>query len=166
MMKTEQKAAKILLTVYLILLTWVVLFKMRTSLGDLGEFRRLNLIPYGKPAVVNGQLDLSEIVYNIAAFVPVGIYVSMLRPRWRFPGKILPAAGISLVYEILQYILGIGASDITDWIHNTLGGLLGVLIYLLAVRILGKQTDRIIVIFAGICTVFLLLLTVMLLAMN
>lgn len=165
-MKKERKFAGILAVVYLILLTWIILFKMRTSLGDLGELRSLNLIPYGKSAVVNGRVDLSEIVYNIAAFIPLGVYSAMLWPKWRFVCKLLPAAGISLIYEIFQYILGIGATDITDWINNTLGGLLGILIYLVTVRIIQKQADRIIVIFAGICTAFLLLLTAMLLIIN
>lgn len=165
-MKKERNIARILLVIYLILLTWVVLFKMQTSLWNLGEFRSLNLVPYGKSAVVNGRVDLSELVCNVAAFIPVGIYVSLLWPEWTFPCKILPAAGLSLCYEIFQYIFGIGATDITDWINNTLGGLLGILIYFVTVRIFQKQADRIIVIFAGICTAFLLLLTAMLLIMN
>ncbi|HEX9025071.1 MAG TPA: VanZ family protein, partial [Clostridium sp.] len=36
---------------------------------------------------------------------------------------------ISLICEVLQYILNIGASDITDIINNTLGGLIGLMIF-------------------------------------
>lgn len=165
-MQKEQKIGGILLAVYLILLTWIILFKMRTSLEDLGMFRSLNLIPYGKSAFVNGQLDLSEITYNITVFVPVGVYVSMLWPRWGFLCKCLPAAGISLAYEVFQYVLGVGATDITDWIHNTLGGIVGVLIYLIAYRVCQRHTNRIVLVFAGLCTVFLLILLFLLVFLN
>lgn len=165
-MKTERKSAVILMSIYLILLTWIILFKMRTSLEDLGELRSFNLVPYGASAFVNGRLDLSEMIYNIAAFIPVGIYVSMLWPRWRFIYKCLPAAGISLIYEIFQYILGIGATDITDWIHNTLGGIAGVLLYLTAYRVCQRYTNRIVLVFAGLCTAFLLILLFLLVFLN
>ncbi|MFK4934083.1 VanZ family protein [Lactococcus formosensis] len=36
---------------------------------------------------------------------------------------------VSLFVEILQFIFGIGATDITDIITNTSGGLIGLLLY-------------------------------------
>lgn len=38
---------------------------------------------------------------------------------------------ISLIFECIQYVFGLGASDITDIITNTIGGLVGVVIYML-----------------------------------
>ena len=38
-------------------------------------------------------------------------------------------AGVSLAYETLQYLLAIGASDITDLLMNTAGGAVGLLVF-------------------------------------
>lgn len=155
-MRTERKITAILMTIYLVVLTWIILFKMGTVLDNLGEFRSVNLLPYGESAIVNEQVDFSEIIYNIAAFLPIGIYVSMLRPRWSFWRKLLPAAGISLGYEILQYLLGIGATDITHWINNTLGALVGILLYLAAYRLWKQRTNIVLLGFSALCTVLFL----------
>ncbi|WP_264317392.1 VanZ family protein [Paraclostridium bifermentans] len=37
--------------------------------------------------------------------------------------------GTSLAFECVQYILGLGATDTTDIITNTVGGLIGIGIY-------------------------------------
>lgn len=41
----------------------------------------------------------------------------------------LAGAGFSLFLETLQYLLAMGASDITDVINNTLGAVIGVLLW-------------------------------------
>lgn len=45
---------------------------------------------------------------------------------------------VSLLFEIIQYILSIGSSDITDIITNTLGGLVGVLVVSILRKIVKK----------------------------
>ena len=49
----------------------------------------------------------------------------MLKPAWSFGRKLLAVVALSVTYEVLQYVLAIGASDITDVITNTLGGAAG-----------------------------------------
>ena len=63
---------------------------------------------------------MSEILLNVAAFVPFGIYVSMLKPDGGFWKKVLPIFCVSLFYEVMQYVLAIGGSDITDLISDSL----------------------------------------------
>lgn len=127
-MKKEQKITTGLLVIYLIILTWIILFKMQVTTEMLPSIRNINLIPYGQSVIVNGRIDFSEILNNAIAFIPVGVYVAMLKPEWSFIKKTLPSAGISLIYEVLQYVFGIGATDITDVINNTIGGIVGVCI--------------------------------------
>jgi len=43
-----------------------------------------------------------------------------------------------LLFEIIQYVYSIGASDITDLITNTIGGLCGMVLF----GILGKVTTK------------------------
>ena len=127
-MKKEQRITTVLLTIYLIILTWIILLKMQVTTEMLPPIRNINLIPYGQSVIVNGRIDFSEILNNAIAFIPVGVYVAMLKPEWSFIKKVLPSVGISLIYEVLQYVFAIGATDITDVINNTIGGIVGVCI--------------------------------------
>lgn len=138
-MKKEQKCTRILLGIYLILLTWLILFKMQLPLDGWVPYRSINLIPFGASVVVNGTVDFHEIFYNGLVFLPFGLYLGMLRPR-RSWWKSLPViAGVSLAYEMLQYLLAMGASDITDLIMNTAGGALGLLVFAALLRTAGEK---------------------------
>lgn len=133
-----------LLVVYIFLLIWLVLFKLQINFSDLGHIRNINLIPFHESMMVNGQISLREIIYNIFVFVPMGIYISMCKSSWSFVKKIIPSLGISLSFEILQFIFAIGASDITDIIGNTFGGVIGICIYGLLHKIFKDKTITII----------------------
>lgn len=76
----ERKLTSILLVIYLVLLTWSILFKLATNLDQLvwGSYRQVNLIPFAGSAIVNGQIQLNEIVLNGLAFVPLGLYFQMI----------------------------------------------------------------------------------------
>lgn len=123
--KQQKNLSLVVFGVYLILLIWLILFKFATSLNDLSHIRNINLIPFGESTIVNGKIELSEIIYNILVFVPLGVYISIFKPNWSLIKKVTPCLCLSLVFEILQYIFAIGASDITDVIVNTLGGFIG-----------------------------------------
>lgn len=166
LMKKEQKLTKILFAIYLVILTWIILFKMQVSIGDLPNIRNINLVPYGQSAIVNGRIDLEEIIYNAVAFIPVGVYVAMLGSGWSFWKKILSAAGISLIYEILQYAFAIGATDITDLINNTIGGIVGILITMLFSMMLKERAYKVLNILAAIGTVLVVGLLTMLSVVN
>lgn len=155
-----------LFLVYMFLLVWLVLFKLQTNVHDLGRLRSINLIPYQGSMVVNGKIALDEIIYNVVVFMPLGIYISMLKPGWSFFIKVVPALAGSLIFEALQYIFAIGASDITDVIGNTLGGLLGVCVYQVLKRCLKEKTDFVINILALIATISSVMLLAVILFAN
>lgn len=165
-MSNQQRITKILFAVYFVILTWIILFKMGTSIETLPHIRNVNLIPYGQSAIVNGRIDMSEIIYNGVAFIPVGIYVAMLGRNWSFGKKILPAVGISLLYEILQYVFAIGSTDITDLINNTIGGIFGILITMLFSMMLKERAYKVLNILAIIGTVLLAGLLMILIVVN
>lgn len=163
--KNRDHLTRVLAVLYLILLTWIILFKMEFSLG--GYYRNINLIPYRESMIVNGNVDFSEIIENIIAFMPLGIYICMLKRNWPFWKKILLPAGISLFFETFQYILAIGATDITDFINNTLGGMLGIGVYAILSRLLKSRdkADKIFFVLAAAGTFCLIcLLTLLILA--
>ncbi len=75
-------------------------------------------------------------------FIPLGIYLGILLRDWNFLKKAALAFGISFSLEIAQFALAIGAFDITDLINNTFGGVLGIFIYLLLEKLVGRLTAQ------------------------
>lgn len=149
-----------LFVIYLIALTWIILFKMELDISLLRNMnlRSINLIPFSDPLVINGKVDVSEMILNTIVFIPFGIYLSMMNGKWNFIQKVLPIFGVSLLYEVMQYILAIGGSDITDLITNTLGGMIGLGIYFLCFKLLGKNTIKVFYILAVTGTIFMVML--------
>lgn len=130
-----------ILAIYLVALVWVILFKMQLGLDVFGTIRSVNFMPFAGALVVNGAADYGEVVQNMLAFVPFGLLLGMLEPRWPFFLKLAPIAASSIALELLQFVFAAGASDITDVLSNTLGGALGLGIYAL-VRMLTKSDER------------------------
>lgn len=165
--KTRQHRITVaLLIIYLIAITWIILFKMQFSLSDLLQvtnFRSINLVPFEGTAVYNNQLHYTEIIYNILIFIPFGIYISILKPTWAFLLKLAPIAGVSLLFESLQYIFIIGGSDITDFLANTLGGLIGILIFFLMKKLFKNKASKALILFAILGTIAILVLGVLIL---
>lgn len=165
-MKKGQSLTLVLLIIYLIILSWIILFKTSLSWSELPNIRSVNLIPFGESVIVNGQVYFSEIINNLIVFIPLGIYLGMLKPQWSFFKKVLSVLGISLIYEVIQYILAIGATDITDVIANTAGGIVGILLYILLSKALKEKTTKVLNTVAVICTVLALALLSILMIVN
>ena len=154
-----------MLIVYLLVLSWIILFKLQFSFSALDHIREINLIP-GASVIVNGKVDFDEIINNAIVFIPVDAYFSMLFKNKSALKAIGSVFGISFVYEIIQFIFAIGASDITDLISNTLGGIIGVtLVYVLSI-VLKDKTHKILNRIAMVCTVLVVGFLFMLLAAN
>lgn len=139
-MEKERNITKILAIAYLLIITWIIVFKMQFSMENLPEMRNINLVPFGESVIVNGKIDFDEIIDNVIVFIPLGLYLNMLKKDWKISRKIGVLAGISLLFEMLQYILAIGATDITDLINNTLGGIVGLGVYTLFYK--GLKTEK------------------------
>lgn len=135
MNKTQKRLILSLFTVYLLVLAWIIVFKMSFSFEMLPNLRNINLIPFGDSTIVNGRVDISEIIYNVLVFVPFGLYMCMINPDWPFWKKAAPILCTSLIFEVLQYVFSIGGSDITDLIGNTLGGICGILLFYMVCRL-------------------------------
>ena len=153
----QQNLTKVLLFIYLFVLTWIILFKMQINLSYLGNmnYRNINLIPFHGSAIKNGKTDLSEIILNVIAFVPYGVYISMLKENRNFIQKAAPIFFTSFLYETMQYIFAIGASDITDLLGNTIGGMIGIALFWLLSKVLKGNTIKVINILAVAGTVFM-----------
>ncbi|MBM7868640.1 glycopeptide antibiotics resistance protein [Clostridium pascui] len=80
-----------------------------------------------------------NVVGNIVIFVPLGAYLLLFKNDKRAITNLLFIFIVSLFVEIIQGILGIGASDIDDIILNCLGGLSGILGYKFLLFILRNE---------------------------
>ena len=156
----------ILLAVYSAALTWIILFKMAVRLDDVGfgTVRAWNLIPFRYSEETS--FHLTEVLENVIAFIPLGVYLGMLKTgAWK---AILIGAAASVTLEALQFALGIGAADVTDVITNTAGTAIGVGIYLLLTRIFKnrEKLDKTLVIVCGAAKVVMIVLIALLIAGN
>lgn len=161
MIKNKNNQVKLtfgLFIVYMSVLIWIILLKMQFSLNGLPHFRGLNMVPFAGSVIKNNQLDYNEISMNILIFIPFGLYLSMLKINWTFWKKVIPIAGVSLLFELLQFLFAIGGTDITDLIGNTLGGVVGIGLYIVFFKILKEKTNKILNILALIGTICIALL--------
>jgi glycopeptide antibiotics resistance protein len=125
--------SRTLFAAYLLILLWLVLFKFSYDpIAVIRDFqsRRLNLIPFA-------YARNSEMIANVIAFIPFGVMLGVNFKQVHFRSKIALIFAFSLAVEIIQYVLAIGAADITDLIMNTLGGLIGLTGY----AIVSDQTN-------------------------
>ena len=166
--KNNSKLIKILLLVYIIILTWIILFKMQLNMQHLPYIRSINLIPFGESVIINGKIYFNEMINNLIIFVPVGVYIGMLEKQEKFYKKIIPIFLLTLILEISQYILHVGATDITDVIMNTLGGIVGIAIINFLYKIFknAEKVEKILNILAVICTVGVICLMTILIVVN
>lgn len=77
-----------------------------------------------------------NIVGNVAAFVPFGIFLPIFSVRckklWR---TVLYSFELSFLVEVLQLVFRVGSFDVDDLFLNTLGGLTGFVLYCLGAYI-------------------------------
>ncbi|MCL2113475.1 MAG: VanZ family protein [Streptococcaceae bacterium] len=141
-----KKTLKIFLVFYLLFLIWLILFKfsfhpLRFLL--LEHTQSLNLIPF---AMSGGR---REVYLNVLVFIPFGLLLYPALEKSSFGRKLLLIILLSLSFETLQYFLEIGASDITDVITNSFGGLIGLVSSAILSKILGKRSaQRLLMVFS------------------
>lgn len=155
-----------LFMIYVLALIWIILLKLQFSFTEIDRVRSINLIPLQGSVIINGIVSLNEIFDNIIVFIPFGIYINMLKNKWSFIQKVLPIISVSLTFEVLQFIFAIGRTDITDLLGNTLGGIIGIFIYAVLLKIFKNKTIKIINTVALILTVCALALITLLLIAN
>jgi glycopeptide antibiotics resistance protein len=153
-----KRLTTVLLIIYLIAICWILLFKLGVHFSYM-EKRSVNLIPFNDHLILT-----AENILNVLIFVPFGIYAAMLFEKWMLGKKIVFCFLLSLLVEGLQYIFRVGAFDITDIITNTLGGLTGLIIYLVIDKAFNNnaRVQKVINIVAAAGTMVIILLLVLL----
>lgn len=161
----ENHARRVLLVcfvLWMLVMVWAVLWKIETP-WTAARLRDLKLVPLVATAEAGASAPI-EVVENVLLFVPVGLFLGMLAPRWPWWRAGLVAAGTSIALESAQYVLATGASDVTDVLGNTAGALLGLGLLALARRRLGERTGRVLTRCAVAGTAFAVVLATALVA--
>lgn len=152
----QPKLTIALSAIYLLALIWIIMFKFQLSFDTLPSQRSINLVPFFGKSIARFSPFANDLLYNTLVFIPYGIYISMLKGRWPLLGKIVTIFSTSLLFELLQYVFGIGASDVNDLIANTAGGVIGLGMYFILSKLFKEKTDKILSILALVATVLML----------
>ncbi|MEA4939099.1 MAG: VanZ family protein [Christensenella sp.] len=89
------------------------------------DITQMNVFPFS-----DTEYDLTGNLLNIALFLPLGFLLPLLWPAWNKPiGVLLFGVAFSLLIEASQ-LLNIRFTDIDDVLLNSLGAVLGLLLYL------------------------------------
>ena len=161
--------------VYVLFVVWIILFKMAgvqelllwcKEIHISGHMWKINLIPFFYEEEVDRAWHIKEVLENIVIFVPLGVYLGMLKISVK--RAVLTGFCFSLLLETLQFLLGIGVCDITDLITNTLGTAVGAGIYVL-LTMLCKNREKLNKVLNGmalVCTVLFAALMAVLMLSN
>ncbi|HFU4221470.1 TPA: VanZ family protein [Streptococcus suis] len=155
-----RKISMFLFLTYLLLLTWMIVFKMDLSiLAGRYTTAQINLIPLAGTAVYDGVLNFPEILFNVVSFIPFGIYMEILFRKASWTVNLLVILLVSMAFEVVQYILLLGIADITDLLANGLGGAIGINIMYVLTSIWHEKTYARMNVFSLVLTIFVILTT-------
>lgn len=101
------------------------------------EIRRsYNLIPFqmiweyaSGSNHLRSSFAVSNILGNVVVFIPFGLFLQTIRKHKTFWKGVLIVLATTVAIEAIQYLFGLGASDIDDVLLNTCGGMVGMLVY-------------------------------------
>ena len=119
-----------------------------TSADRVNGVFNFNLIPFRSIGVQLARIThwwaLKNILGNIALFVPLGVLIPMAFPTMQKSYKTCSTILLSsLVIELFQFITCLGSFDIDDIILNSVGGLIGYIIfYLLKKKSIQRNANR------------------------
>ncbi|MFF2908672.1 VanZ family protein [Paenibacillus sp. NPDC057934] len=138
-------------TAYLYLLVKVILFKgghvdvhillqqFQRTLQDPWRIflRSYNLVPFKEIQRDLHHLSLSNpflninLTGNVLAFIPFGLLLPIVfrNRQWSAAKMLVCSLLLSLCFESTQLVLTIGTFDVDDLLLNTLGGLVGYILY-------------------------------------
>lgn len=122
---------------YLVVLIRIVLFKqvaLYNLFAAIGSMERtISIIPFKSLLdMINNNISvtriLENILGNIAIFIPFGLLLPIVQ-KDKSKKIILYGLITSALIEIIQYVFAFGSSDIDDLMLNTLGTVIGYLLY-------------------------------------
>lgn len=146
----HRNVARIFFLIYFLILFYFLFFSEKMGRTYSERTYHYNLIPFHEISrfityykVLGMEAVLLNIVGNIVAFMPIGIFFPMYSKRCRkFFYTAFYSLEMSLLVELLQLVFKVGSFDVDDILLNTLGGILGYVVYVACVKIYQKKRKR------------------------
>lgn len=131
------KLGKLLFLAYLIFLLYFLIFsEWYGRSGEMSDYH-YNLVLFQEiQRFWNHRKQLGWIAYanlvgNVVIFIPYGFFMPMASRYRSFCQTLFYSFGFSLLVECFQLITKVGSFDVDDLLLNTIGGILGYLIFVI-----------------------------------
>lgn len=123
--------------VYILLLIYFMFFADSLGRTVLYSEYQYNLVPLKEISrfiTYSKKLGMgvvaANLLGNVIAFIPFGLFLPVLtKHRFGIVGMTVLSIELSMLIEILQLVSKVGSFDIDDIILNTLGGIIGYLLF-------------------------------------
>lgn len=142
-----RRSGRFFLAAYLACLIYFMFFSEAYGRTDINPEYRYNLVLFREIRrfwvhrdILGTSVMLINIVGNVAIFIPIGFLLPLLFPKTRRAGVTVAGTFFaSLLAETCQLLLRVGCFDVDDLLLNTLGGMLGYLLFACLRRIRRKK---------------------------
>lgn len=138
--KWLRRFGKVLFVLYILFLFWFLLLSDwygRDSSGireyryNLELFREIKRFWTYREQI--GFLAFANLAGNVLIFMPFGFFMPMASRYWNrsFFLTVFYSFGLSFFVEVFQLLTKVGSFDVDDLLLNTVGGLLGYLLFMI-----------------------------------
>lgn len=145
--KALTKVSALLFVIYLIIALYFLWFARETvseysyNLTLFKEIRRYT--SWAENSELGFRMMLYNVVGNVVCFIPNGFLLPLVFKRIKNGVAVtLITFGFSLIIELFQLLFKLGSFDVDDLFLNTLGGLIGYIIYYIFRRIYTGRRRR------------------------
>ena len=141
------KAKKTAFAVYLFLIFTITFVVRETMILRHSDNRGVVLVPFKQISSLicrqNHLFWFVQIIFNIILFIPFGFFLPFLNRNFqRIQNTVFTGVIFSIFIEIMQYITRRGLTDIDDVINNTIGAVVGYLLYKRFMRICENEDKK------------------------
>lgn len=143
MKKNYRIMGKIVFALYILFLLYFLILSRNSTFDEM----HYNFVPfheilrYWNYRDQLGMLTFTNLLGNIAIFIPLGFLEALVVDKRSFLKTSLDGFLLSLLVEICQMITRVGTFDVDDLILNTLGTMLGYLVFL-TINAIGRIYDK------------------------
>ena len=142
-----KKRVVVSLIFYIIVLVWIISFKMNMEQAifecmyyfgqfELKERFMISLTTFKFEGLFN---DWKDVLVNMCFFMPLGVYCFELIKKHKFIKGLGIAILLTLLLEIVQLLTTVGYFTFNDLVSNTLGYIIGYLLYFLMNKFLNRK---------------------------
>lgn len=147
--KKYRTFGKVMFVFYIAFLVYFLCFAEWYGRAEVPQGYRYNLVLFkeiNRFIVYREELGalavFANLFGNILIFVPYGFFISMASTFRGFFKTLFYSAGLSLGVETFQLFTRVGSFDVDDLLLNTVGGILGYVLFLICNIIRRKHDGR------------------------